>query len=200
MVANSHARYTQYCSIYNGHPLLLAPPRPTAARIDSRYRPMDDVAHRFDEPDGKPTIRQRAPSAAAIEDVVTTLTSRIRRSLADSEATEPIDAELRQALRRMSREARAVGMSAERLLGAGDFSMPMFIHMQTVPGASVMAARHALITYAESDLPNGGQLRITTSDSVALDAIHQFLAFQRQEHHAPGAGPAEATTSLPAPP
>jgi hypothetical protein len=70
--------------------------------------------------------------------------------------------------------------------GAGDFSMPMFIHMQTVPGASVMAARHELITYTESDLPNGGQLRITTTDSAALDAIHQFLAFQRREHHAAG--------------
>jgi hypothetical protein len=70
--------------------------------------------------------------------------------------------------------------------GAGDFSMPMSIHMQTVPGASVMAARHALITYTASDLPNGGQLRITTTDSAALDAIHQFLAFQRREHHAAG--------------
>lgn len=69
---------------------------------------------------------------------------------------------------------------------AGDFSMPMFIHMQTVPGASVMAARHALITYTESDLPNGGQLRIMTTDSAALAAIHKFLAFQRREHHAAG--------------
>jgi hypothetical protein len=72
----------------------------------------------------------------------------------------------------------------QRAFGAGDFSMPMFIHMKTVPGVSVMATRHTLITYTESDLPNGGALRITTADSVALTAIHQFLAFQRTEHHA----------------
>jgi hypothetical protein len=71
-----------------------------------------------------------------------------------------------------------------RAFGAGDFSMPMFIHMKTVPGVSVMAARHDAITYIESDLPNGGALRIMTTDSAALDAIHQFLAFQRSEHHA----------------
>ena len=72
----------------------------------------------------------------------------------------------------------------QRAFGAGDFSMPMFIHMKTVPGVSVMAERHNLITYTESDLPNGGALRIVTTDSAALSAIHQFLAFQRAEHHA----------------
>jgi hypothetical protein len=72
----------------------------------------------------------------------------------------------------------------QRAFGAGDFSMPMFIHMKTVPGVSVMAERHNLITYTESDLPSGGALRIVTTDSAALAAIHQFLAFQRTEHHA----------------
>jgi hypothetical protein len=72
----------------------------------------------------------------------------------------------------------------QRAFGAGDFSMPMFIHMKTVPGVALMAARHDLITYVESDLPNGGALRISTTDSAALSAIHQFLAFQRSEHHA----------------
>jgi hypothetical protein len=72
----------------------------------------------------------------------------------------------------------------QRAFGVGDYSMPMFIHMKTVPGASVMAERHTLITYTETDLPTGGELRITTTDSAALDAVHQFLAFQRREHHA----------------
>jgi hypothetical protein len=71
----------------------------------------------------------------------------------------------------------------QRAFSAGDFSMPMFIHMKDVPGASVMAARHSLITYTESDLPKGGALRITTMDSAAIEAIHRFLAFQRTEHH-----------------
>ncbi len=75
----------------------------------------------------------------------------------------------------------------KRAFGDGDFSMPMFIHMKTVPGVSVMEARRDRITYTESDLPAGGALRITTTDSAALNAIHQFLAFQRTEHRAAAA-------------
>jgi hypothetical protein len=72
----------------------------------------------------------------------------------------------------------------QRAFGSGDFSMPMFIHMKTVPGVKEMADRRAHIKYTETDLPNGGELRITTTDSTAIDAIHRFLAFQRDEHHA----------------
>jgi hypothetical protein len=76
----------------------------------------------------------------------------------------------------------------QRAFSAGDFTMPMFIHMKTVPGVAEMADRHSLISYNETDLPNGAVLRIVTTDSVALNAIHRFLAFQRSEHHA-GAAP-----------
>lgn len=70
----------------------------------------------------------------------------------------------------------------ERAFSSGDFSMPIFIHMKAVPGIAIMSDRRASIRYHETDLPNGGQLRITTSDPQALAAIHQFLAFQRSEH------------------
>jgi hypothetical protein len=29
-------------------------------------------------------------------------------------------------------------------------------------------------------------VRITTADPAAVEAVHQFLAFQRHEHHAAG--------------
>ena len=82
------------------------------------------------------------------------------------------------------RKIRAHLHDMQRAFGSGDFSMPMFIHMKSVPGVDVMSERHAQITYKETDLPNGGQLQITTTDSVAIAAIHRFLAFQRDEHHA----------------
>jgi len=72
----------------------------------------------------------------------------------------------------------------QRAFGSGDFSMPMFIHMKTVPGVKEMADRRSHITYTETDLPNGGELRIKTTDPTAIDAVHRFLAFQREEHHA----------------
>ena len=65
---------------------------------------------------------------------------------------------------------------------SGDFSAPAFVHMQQVPGADVMAARRNVITYTFSELPRGGELRITTRDPAALEAIHAFLSFQRSDH------------------
>ncbi|MBI4500988.1 MAG: hypothetical protein HY700_07485 [Gemmatimonadetes bacterium] len=69
---------------------------------------------------------------------------------------------------------------------AGDFTTPAFVHMQPVPGASVMAAKRGAITYTYHELPRGGEVRIVTHDPEALQAIEQFMAFQRQDHHAGG--------------
>jgi hypothetical protein len=69
---------------------------------------------------------------------------------------------------------------------AGDFSTPAMVHMKDVPGAKTMSALHSAITYEAHDLPRGAELRIRTQDPEALRAIHQFMAFQRGEHHATG--------------
>lgn len=71
---------------------------------------------------------------------------------------------------------------------SGDFSTPAFVHMKTMPGTEVMAARRDRITYAYADVPGGGEVRITSRDSAALAAIHEFMGAQRGEHHAMGAG------------
>ena len=70
----------------------------------------------------------------------------------------------------------------------GDFALPGFVHARNVPGTAVMAARRSRITYAADTLPGGGQLRLQTSDSSAVAAIHEFLAFQRQDHRATSHG------------
>ena len=66
----------------------------------------------------------------------------------------------------------------------GDFTTPAFVHMQTVPGTLVMAANRASITYVYRALARGGELRLSTTDAEALRAIHQFIAFQRDDHRA----------------
>ena len=73
-----------------------------------------------------------------------------------------------------------------KAFGSGDFSTPAFVHMQDVPGAAEMAKRRAAIRYAFRALPRGGEVRITTTDTVARRAVREFLAFQRGEHHAAG--------------
>jgi hypothetical protein len=67
---------------------------------------------------------------------------------------------------------------------AGDFALPGFVHARLVPGTEIMAARRAAIVYAVDTLPRGAALRIRSADSTAVRAIHEFLAFQRQDHHA----------------
>ena len=70
---------------------------------------------------------------------------------------------------------------------SGDFSTPAMVHMQDVPGTKVMRERRDKITYQAHDLPRGAELHINTTDPAALAAIHEFMAFQRGEHHASGA-------------
>lgn len=67
---------------------------------------------------------------------------------------------------------------------AGDFRLPGFVHAREVPGTRVMAARRAEISYTVESLPRGAALRLRTADRSALEAIHQFLAFQRTDHRA----------------
>jgi hypothetical protein len=67
---------------------------------------------------------------------------------------------------------------------AGDFTLPGFVHARAVPGTGIMAARRAGIAYSVDTLPRGAALRIRSADTTAVRAIHEFLAFQRHDHHA----------------
>jgi hypothetical protein len=69
---------------------------------------------------------------------------------------------------------------------SGDFTLPGFVHAQAVPGTDVMAARRSAISYTVEELARGGAVRLQTADTAAIRAIHEFLAFQRSDHHATG--------------
>jgi hypothetical protein len=69
---------------------------------------------------------------------------------------------------------------------AGDFATPGFVHMQNVPGTKVMREKRSAISYEPRDLPRGAELVIGTKDPAAIAAVHEFMAFQRGEHHAGG--------------
>jgi hypothetical protein len=66
---------------------------------------------------------------------------------------------------------------------AGDFSKPFQTHAEVPPGVPVMTDKKDAISYAYSDTPRGGLVRIRTKDAQALDAIHAFLKYQNQEHN-----------------
>ena len=68
---------------------------------------------------------------------------------------------------------------------AGDFTLPGVVHaMKDVPGTVQMRALRKDITYTPQDLPRGGEVLIATSNPQAVQAIHEFLAFQRSDHRA----------------
>ncbi len=68
----------------------------------------------------------------------------------------------------------------------GDFSVPGFVHADSVPGTATMRAQRSAIRYQFAPLPGGGEVRITTHNAAAVAAVHEFLAYQRHEHHVPG--------------
>ena len=71
-----------------------------------------------------------------------------------------------------------------RQFASGDFHLPGVVHDREVPGTRIMAERRAAITYSVESLPQGGAVRVRSDDSTAVQAIHDFLTFQRQDHHA----------------
>jgi hypothetical protein len=69
-----------------------------------------------------------------------------------------------------------------RSFAAGDFSLPMLIHDQVPPGVDLMKELEDAIHYSYAPTDGGGVVRISTQDPRALEAVHQFLRFQIQDH------------------
>lgn len=77
------------------------------------------------------------------------------------------------------------------LFKAGDFGKPMLTHSQQVPGSADMARLNDRLTYLYQETPNGGRVRIVSSDPDALAAVHMFLRFQIEDHRTGDSGTVE---------
>jgi hypothetical protein len=76
----------------------------------------------------------------------------------------------------------------------GDFSIPHFVHDQTVPGVKVMQQQKASIRYTAEKIDNGARLRMETKSPEALAAIHEFLRFQIADHRTGDPGTVEVSS------
>jgi hypothetical protein len=134
--------------------------RRAAAKADSRFADVQRRGHAAMGVDQYTSTHlfQPLPDGGRIE---------LQRDTADS-------ADRRRILDHMEKIAVA--------FGAGDFTIPGFVHAGEVPGTAVMAARRAGIRYVVESLPRGAAVRLTSGDTSAIKAIHEFLAFQRQDH------------------
>lgn len=69
-----------------------------------------------------------------------------------------------------------------KMFTAGDFSAPMLIHAQNPPGTETMKRLREEIQYKLENTERGARIRITTKNTEALRAIHEFLRFQISDH------------------
>ena len=58
------------------------------------------------------------------------------------------------------------------------------LQRNAVPGTAEMKRLRADITYTPRDLPGGAEVLIATKNPDAVQAVHDFLAFQRMDHRA----------------
>jgi hypothetical protein len=64
----------------------------------------------------------------------------------------------------------------------GDFGKPFATHGELPPGVPEMQRLQGVIAYTYAEDPAGGRVRISTTNTDAIRAIHDFLAYQVQEH------------------
>jgi hypothetical protein len=69
-----------------------------------------------------------------------------------------------------------------REFGTGQFDMPRRIHDRLPPGVETLQRLKSAVRYEYSATPGGGQVRITTTNREARDAVHAFLRFQIEDH------------------
>ena len=93
----------------------------------------------------------------------------------EADANDPADKASRDAIRQHMEHIA-------KLFSEGDFNAPMFIHGQTPPGVPSMKRLKDQITYRTQPTEHGAEVRISTANPEALEAVHQFLAFQIKDH------------------
>jgi hypothetical protein len=64
----------------------------------------------------------------------------------------------------------------------GDFDIPMFVHDRVPPGEPEMKSLRGQIHYTLEETKTGGRVVISSTNKDAVEAVHQFLIFQIQEH------------------
>ena len=64
----------------------------------------------------------------------------------------------------------------------GDFSLPMFTHGEAPPGTAEMTRLKEDIKYTFEAIDRGGRVLISSDNTEAIDAIHEFLRFQIKDH------------------
>ena len=69
-----------------------------------------------------------------------------------------------------------------QMFADGNFNAPMLVHNTNVPGTATMSKLKDRLHWALTETPRGARLTVTADNKPALDAVHEFLRFQIQDH------------------
>jgi hypothetical protein len=69
-----------------------------------------------------------------------------------------------------------------QMFAAGNFSAPMLVHGIDVPGTATMTRLKDQLHWNLQETIRGARIAITADNKEALDAVHDFLRFQIQDH------------------
>jgi hypothetical protein len=93
----------------------------------------------------------------------------------DVRANDVKDAESRDQIR--SHFHHIVQMFAE-----GNFEAPMLVHSTNVPGTATMTRLKDQLHWGLTETPRGARITVAADNKPALDAVHEFLRFQIEDH------------------
>jgi len=69
-----------------------------------------------------------------------------------------------------------------KMFASGDFNAPMLVHDRVPPGVAALERLKTEVKYEFQKTERGGTVRITTANAEALQAVHEFLRFQIDDH------------------
>ena len=69
-----------------------------------------------------------------------------------------------------------------QMFADGNFSAPMLVHDTNVPGTATMSRLKDQLHWTLAETPRGARLTVVADNKTALDAVHEFLRFQIQDH------------------
>ena len=69
-----------------------------------------------------------------------------------------------------------------QMFSEGNYNAPMLVHGTDVPGTATMSRLKDQLHWELKETPRGARLTVTADNKAALDAVHNFLKFQIEDH------------------
>jgi|SRR5580700_607969 hypothetical protein len=69
-----------------------------------------------------------------------------------------------------------------QMFADGNFNAPMLVHSTNVPGTATMTKLKDQLHWSMTETARGARITVTADNKPALEAVHQFLRFQIQDH------------------